>query len=141
MKLLHEAEGHVCTIELKTGEVYRGKLEHAEDNMNARMSDITYTGRDGRVQQLEFVFIRGSKVRFFILPDMLKNAPFFNRKTVKGLGAGGGKAALARAEGRQKKNTRRRKVWMRLKASVYACVYAHVYDTVCISSIMSCLRA
>lgn len=26
IKLLHEAEGHIVTIELKTGEVYRGQL-------------------------------------------------------------------------------------------------------------------
>ncbi len=26
IKLLHEAEGHVVTIEMKTGEVYRGQL-------------------------------------------------------------------------------------------------------------------
>jgi hypothetical protein len=29
------------------------------------------------VAQLDNVFIRGSKIRFFILPDMLKNAPMF----------------------------------------------------------------
>ncbi|XP_016571141.1 small nuclear ribonucleoprotein SmD3b-like [Capsicum annuum] len=32
-----------------------------------------------RVSQLEQVFIRGSKVRFMIIPDMLKNAPMFKR--------------------------------------------------------------
>jgi len=63
LKLLHEAEGHVCSIELKTGEIYRGKLVEAEDNMNSQMTEITFTGRDGRVQQLETVYIRGSKIR------------------------------------------------------------------------------
>ena len=33
------------------------------------------TGRDGRVSQLDQVYIRGSMVRFFIVPDMLQNAP------------------------------------------------------------------
>ena len=32
IKLLHEAEGHTVTIELKTGEIYRGKLIEAEDS-------------------------------------------------------------------------------------------------------------
>jgi small nuclear ribonucleoprotein D3 len=31
------------------------------------------------VSQLEHVFIRGSRVRFMIIPDMLKNAPMFKR--------------------------------------------------------------
>ncbi|RVW48219.1 Small nuclear ribonucleoprotein SmD3b [Vitis vinifera] len=32
-----------------------------------------------KVSQLEHVFIRGSKVRFMVIPDMLKNAPMFKR--------------------------------------------------------------
>ena len=31
------------------------------------------------MSQLEHVFIRGSRVRFMIIPDMLKNAPMFKR--------------------------------------------------------------
>ena len=99
IKVLHEAEGHVITCETKTGEVYRGKLVEAEDNMNCQMSNITVTYRDGRVQQLENVFVRGSKIRFLILPDMLKNAPMF-KKVGKGGGAGRGKSAILRAQGK-----------------------------------------
>lgn len=80
IKLLHEAEGHIITLETTTGEVYRGKLLEAEDNMNCQMQNITLTARDGRVTQVEQVFIRGSMIRFFILPDMLKNAPMFKVK-------------------------------------------------------------
>lgn len=65
------------------------------------MSNITVTYRDGRVAQLEQVYIRGSKIRFLILPDMLKNAPML--KSVKnknqGAGAGRGKAAILKAQG------------------------------------------
>uniref|UniRef100_A0AC35TIH2 Small nuclear ribonucleoprotein Sm D3 n=1 Tax=Rhabditophanes sp. KR3021 TaxID=114890 RepID=A0AC35TIH2_9BILA len=77
IKILHEAEGHIITLETTIGEVYRGKLFEAEDNMNCQLTDITVTLRDGRTQQLDNVFIRGSKIRFLILPDMLKNAPMF----------------------------------------------------------------
>lgn len=44
----------------------------AEDNMNVQMKDITVTARDGRVSHLDQVYIRGSHVRFFIVPDMLR---------------------------------------------------------------------
>jgi len=95
IKVLHEAEGHIITLETTTGkctltislffpltqdflgEIYRGKLVEAEDNMNCQMSEVTATLRDGRTQALENVFIRGSQIRFVILPDMLKNAPMF----------------------------------------------------------------
>ena len=40
--------------------------------MNVHMQNITLTGRDGKVSKLEYVYIRGSKMRFMILPDMLK---------------------------------------------------------------------
>lgn len=37
IKVLHEAEGHIVTCETNTGEVYRGKLIEAEDNMNCQV--------------------------------------------------------------------------------------------------------
>lgn len=77
IKLLHESEGHTITIELKTGEVYRGFLVSSEDNMNCQLKTVTLTSKDGKTTALETAFIRGSKVRYFIVPDMLQNAPMF----------------------------------------------------------------
>nr|CAD1829286.1 unnamed protein product [Ananas comosus var. bracteatus] len=60
-------------------------------------------GSDGKVSQLEHVFIRGSKVRFMIIPDMLKNAPMFKQldARIKGkssaIGVGRGCAVAMRA--------------------------------------------
>ena len=100
IKVLHEAEGHIVTCETNTGVVYRGKLVEAEDNMNCQMVNITVTYRDGRVAELENVYIRGSKIRFMILPDMLKNAPMFKKIAGKGgTSAGRGKSAILRAQG------------------------------------------
>jgi len=83
IKVLHDAEGHTVTVELKTGEVFRGKLDEAEDNMNVHLSNCTKTGRDGRVNTLSNCFVRGSHVRFMVLPDILKNAPFFKKIETK----------------------------------------------------------
>ena len=100
IKVLHEAEGHIVTMETITGEVYRGRLVEAEDNMNCQMTGVTCTYRDGRVAQLENIYIRGSKVRFMILPDMLKNAPMFKNmsKGASNASAGRGKSAILRAQ-------------------------------------------
>merc|ERR1712241_1451091 len=104
IKVLHEAEGHIITCETITGEVYRGKLIEAEDNMNCQMTAVQVTYRDGRVAQLENIYIRGSKIRFLILPDMLKNAPMFKnmgRGRGAAAGTGGasrGKSAILRAQ-------------------------------------------
>ncbi|KAL8158857.1 hypothetical protein V2J09_000394 [Rumex salicifolius] len=104
VKLMHEAAGHVVTVELKSGELYRGSMIECEDNWNCQLENITYTSKDGKVSQLEHVFIRGSRVRFMIIPDMLKNAPMFKRldARIKGkstaLGVGRGRAVAMRGK-------------------------------------------
>ncbi|KAG7288905.1 hypothetical protein NEMBOFW57_005265 [Staphylotrichum longicolle] len=123
IKLLNEAQGHIVTLEITSGQTYRGKLiegallspnsgtdgtpantnvrwwKTAEDNMNVQLKDITVTARDGRVSHLEQVYIRGSHVRFFIVPDMLRNAPMFRSRNVRGRGVGlaRGRATVSRA--------------------------------------------
>ncbi|OUC46057.1 LSM domain protein [Trichinella nativa] len=66
LKILHEAEGHIVMLETTTGEVFRGKLLEAEDNMNCNMTDVTVTYRDGQVTQMDQVYIRGSKIQRFV---------------------------------------------------------------------------
>lgn len=109
IKLLHEAEGHIITIETISGEVYRGNLVEAEDNMNVHLTTVQLTRRDGSVTSLEQAFLRGSKIRFFIVPDMLKHAPFFKNldqlKTAAGQrgpenNRGGGRGGGFRGRGR-----------------------------------------
>lgn len=45
VKLLHEASGHVVTVELKSGELYRGSMIECEDNWNCQLESITYTAK------------------------------------------------------------------------------------------------
>lgn len=81
IKILHEAEGHIITCETTDGEVYRGKLVEAEDSMNLQMTNITVTHRDGSVSGMQGCFLRGSKIVFVTMPDILKHAPVFNKTT------------------------------------------------------------
>jgi len=106
VKLLHEAEGHPVTVELRNGELYRGHLASVEDSMNCQLTGVVHTGRDGKVTKLEHVYIRGSQLRFLVLPELLKNAPIFKmvqliaEKKAKPLptrgGGGGGKGGNKR---------------------------------------------
>ncbi len=75
--LLREGEGHVVTIEMKNGQIYRGRLTDTEETMNCALNDVTSTARDGKVSKLEQVYVRGSYVKYIVLPDVLKNAPIF----------------------------------------------------------------
>lgn len=90
--------------------------------MNVQLKDITVTARDGRVSHLDQVYIRGSHVRFFIVPDMLRhatpdmledrgiwanvgyrNAPMFRSRGTRGRGVGlaRGRATVNRARGQR----------------------------------------
>ncbi|KAK4689755.1 small nuclear ribonucleoprotein D3, partial [Tremellales sp. Uapishka_1] len=78
----------------------------AEDSMNISLREITVTARDGRVSQLEQVYIRGSMIRFMIVPDLLANAPMFKRvgpnaMRGRGIGAARGRATIMRANSRR----------------------------------------
>lgn len=79
IKLLHEAEGNKILLELTTGEKYSGLLKSAEDTMNCLLSDVTMRARDGKKSKLESVYIRGSIIRYVVLPNILKNSPMFDK--------------------------------------------------------------
>lgn len=51
--------------------------------MNVQMENINVTQRDGRVTHLDRVYIRGSHVRLFIVPDMLRYGCTGYQKIVK----------------------------------------------------------
>ena len=77
IKLLNESLHFVVTVELTNGQVYRGKMIQVEDNMNLQLRDVQMTARDGQVHNLDQVFLRGSSIRFVIVPDNFRYAPFF----------------------------------------------------------------
>lgn len=100
-KLLHESLGHIVTLELKGGQSYRGKLFDAEDNLNCSLKDVLLTSRDGKQSHLDSVYIRGSMIRFIVVPDMLQQAPMFKRvgpnaMKGRGIGAARGRATIMR---------------------------------------------
>eukprot|EP01083_Nonionella_stella_P035431 96673_1 len=95
VKLLHEGEGHIVSVELISGELFRGQLKNCEDSMNIQIENVTVTARDGRISKLQHVYVRGSQIRFIIFPDMLAKAPMFTRidpknKNQQALGIGRG---------------------------------------------------
>ena len=83
VRLLHEAVGLVVTVEVDTFQTYRGVLLAVEDNMNIQLQDVVVTHRDGHLTKASQVFLRGSHVRWVIVPDNLKHAPMFSATTKK----------------------------------------------------------
>ena len=102
VKLLHEAHGLHVTVELQTGQSYRGRLHSIEDNMNCQLREVIMTARDGQQTALEHVFLRGSQVRFVVVPDNLRHCPelksFNKEKKGKGMGMGFGHDQIKAAQ-------------------------------------------
>ena len=99
VKLLHESVGHVVTLELKGGQLYRGHLMSVEDNMNCLMESVKVTARDGSLTQLDQVFLKGSQIRFFVIPDALRHAPFLKNLEMGGRGGRGGRGGARGGRG------------------------------------------
>lgn len=79
IKLLFEAVKQIVTVELQTGDKYRGELIEAEPNMSIQLSSVTHTQKNGQVKKLELVYLRGSQIKFFVLPQILEDAPLFKK--------------------------------------------------------------
>lgn len=102
--LLQDAEGMIVTIETKSGDLYRGFLDSAEDCMNCRMYNVLVVRPDGSTLQLDRVFVPGRQICMAVLPKMLEQAPIFKRVRAKkegkqlllGMGRGRHMAAMTR---------------------------------------------
>ncbi|CAC27028.1 putative small nuclear ribonucleoprotein Sm D3 [Guillardia theta] len=68
--ILRESKPYVITIECKNGFIYRGKLIHIEENMNCILKEA-FVIKKKKVQKLTLVFLRGSNISMFIIPDIL----------------------------------------------------------------------
>ncbi|KAG6968560.1 hypothetical protein JG688_00005750 [Phytophthora aleatoria] len=73
--LLHDGEGTIVSIEMKTGETYRGLLDETEDNMNCVMKDAVRTDINGNTSHVEQVYLRGSQILFIVFPDIYPLQP------------------------------------------------------------------
>lgn len=68
--------------------------------MNIQMSNITVTHRDGSITNMQSCFLRGSKIVFVSMPEILKHAPVFTRSTSKGSTQTAAAANILKARGR-----------------------------------------
>jgi len=103
VKLLHESLGHTITVELKGGSSYRGVLLEPEDSLNVSMKEVQVTHPDGKIVKMDSVYIRGSMIRFIVVPEMLGQAPMFQRVGAnamkgRGIGSARGRATVLRGK-------------------------------------------
>ena len=47
--------------------------------MNCELKRVTYRAKNGEIKKMDTVFIRGSNIRYFLLPELLKHASIFEK--------------------------------------------------------------
>merc|ERR1712216_647645 len=67
MKLSHES----IIVELKTGAIIHGTVSGVENTMNIHMKNVKFISREREEKMLETMAIRGSNIRYIILPEQL----------------------------------------------------------------------
>lgn len=112
MKLNQET----VTIELKNGTVVHGTISGVDVAMNTHLKAVKMTVRNREPQQLDSLSIRGSNVRYIILPDslpldtlLIDDAPKPKKKKdgdARGRGRGRGADRGGRSRGRGRGRTR-----------------------------------
>lgn len=82
IKLLHEATGFEVTIQLISGDKYRGILSMVEDNMNCYLNEAEHIFPNGNTEPSETAYIRGSNILFVNVPEIFENSRLFSTDIV-----------------------------------------------------------
>jgi small nuclear ribonucleoprotein (snRNP)-like protein len=99
-RFLMKLNKETVDIELKNGTVVHGTVAGVDMNMNTHMKAVKMTVKGKSAQTLESLTIRGSNIRYVILPDSLNLDTLLIDDTPKqGPGRGGGRVG-GRGRGR-----------------------------------------
>lgn len=79
IKVLHEAVGLVVTLDLENNSTVCGRLASIDDSCNVVLEDVEIEESSGRKSARKSIFVRGSRINFFVLPPALKFAPFLTK--------------------------------------------------------------
>ncbi|KAK4131757.1 Sm-like ribonucleoprotein [Trichocladium antarcticum] len=100
VRFLMKCANETVTIELKNGTIVHGTIASVSPQMNTALRNVKMTPRGQDALALETLNVRGSTIRYFILPDslpldtlLIDDAPKPKnkaRKEAAGGGAGGG---------------------------------------------------
>lgn len=70
--LLKDSKPFLISIETKGKKIFRGNLTFIEENMNCILENAILIDQNGKLSKFKSVFLRGSNIKIFIIPDVLK---------------------------------------------------------------------
>ncbi|KAK6544299.1 mRNA splicing protein smd1 [Orbilia ellipsospora] len=71
VRFLMKCTNETVTVELKNGTIIHGTITTVTPTMNTSLRTVRMTVRNREPQTLDTINIRGSTIRYFILPDSL----------------------------------------------------------------------
>lgn len=71
LRFLMKCTNESVTIELKTGTIVQGTIASISPQMNTSLRTAKMTPKGGQTIALDQINIRGSEIRYYILPDSL----------------------------------------------------------------------
>ncbi|KAK6361309.1 mRNA splicing protein smd1 [Orbilia blumenaviensis] len=71
VRFLMKCANETVTVELKNGTIIHGTITTVTPTMNTSLRTVRMTVRNREPQTLDTINIRGSTIRYFILPDSL----------------------------------------------------------------------
>jgi len=77
--LFHEGEGLSLAVETRDGTLYKGRCDLTEDTFNMSMYHCMAYFPDGTEKRMKRAYIRGSQIVFIVFPEILSQAPYFER--------------------------------------------------------------
>jgi len=75
IKILNDSRPFLISIETKGNKIFRGNLTSIEENMNCILENTILIDQNGKISKFKSVFLRGSNIKIFIVPDIFKNVP------------------------------------------------------------------
>jgi small nuclear ribonucleoprotein D1 len=101
VRFLMKCTGEGVTVELKNGTVIQGTITGVDMSMNTHLKAVKMSIKNKDAQHLDSLSIRGSTIRYFILPDSLPLDTLLiddlPKKKSSGAGRGGSSAARGSA--------------------------------------------
>lgn len=76
LKILKDSKPYLISIETKGNKIFRGNLIFIEENMNCMLENTISIDSTGKISKFRSIFLRGSNIKLFIIPDTLKDVPF-----------------------------------------------------------------
>mmetsp|Transcript_64112 Transcript_64112/g.150892 ORF Transcript_64112/g.150892 Transcript_64112/m.150892 type:complete len:123 (+) Transcript_64112:215-583(+) len=107
VRFLMKLSNETVTVELKNGTVVHGTIVGVDMAMNTHLKAVKLTMRNKAPVPLEQLSIRGTNIRYFLLPDnlnldtlLVEDAPKHKAGKVSAPGQGRGGRGRARGRGR-----------------------------------------